>query len=181
MSFRLKLTIMLAMASVVLATSVGSAAEQPGVTDKEIKIGNTMPYSGPASAYGIIGKTESAYFNMLNEQGGINGRSVNFISRDDSYSPPKTVEQVRKLVEQDNVLLLFSTLGTPTNTAIHEYLNENKVPQLFVSTGADKWNDPKHFPWTMGWIPSYGAEASIYASYILANLPNAKIAVLYQR
>jgi len=180
MSFRLKLTIMLAMASVVLATSVGSAAEQPGVTDKEIKIGNTMPYSGPASAYGIIGKTESAYFNMLNEQGGINGRSVNFISRDDSYSPPKTVEQVRKLVEQDNVLLLFSTLGTPTNTAIHEYLNENKVPQLFVSTGADKWNDPKHFPWTMGWIPSYGAEASIYASYILANLPNAKIAVLYQ-
>ena len=117
---------------------------------------------------------------MLNEQGGINGRNVNFISRDDSYSPPKTFEQVRKLVEQENVLLLFSTLGTPTNTAIHQYLNENKVPQLFVSTGADKWNDPKHFPWTMGWIPSYGTEANIYASYILTNLPNAKIAVLYQ-
>jgi branched-chain amino acid transport system substrate-binding protein len=139
-----------------------------------------MAYSGPASAYGIIGKTEAAYFNMLNEQGGINGRKINFISRDDGYSPPKTVEQVRQLVEQENVLLLFGTLGTPTNTAIHQYLNESKVPQLFISAGADKWNDPKHFPWTIGWIPSYGTESHIYASYILANLPTAKIAVLYQ-
>ncbi len=152
----------------------------PGASDSEIKIGNTMPYSGPASAYGIIGKTEAAYFNMINEQGGINGRKINFISRDDGYSPPKTVEQVRQLVEQDQVLFLFSTLGTPTNVAIHSYLNDNKVPQLFVATGADQWNDPKHFPWTIGLIPSYGTEAHIYARYILKNLPNAKIAVLYQ-
>jgi branched-chain amino acid transport system substrate-binding protein len=122
----------------------------------------------------------TAYFNMLNEQGGILGRRINFISRDDGYSPPKTFEQVRQLVEQQDVLMLFSTLGTPTNTAIHQYLNESKVPQLFISTGADKWNDPKHFPWTMGWIPSYGTEATIYATYILTNLSNAKIAVLYQ-
>jgi branched-chain amino acid transport system substrate-binding protein len=169
-------------ASIAFASESGWAAGQfgPGVSDKEIKVGNTMPYSGPASAYGIIGKTEAAYFNMLNELGGINGRKLNFISRDDGYSPPKTVEQVRQLVEQENVLLLFSTLGTPTNTAIHQYLNENKIPQLFISTGAGKWNDPKHFPWTMGWIPSYGTESHIYASYILANLPSAKIAVLYQ-
>jgi branched-chain amino acid transport system substrate-binding protein len=182
MSITRTLTTILAVASIFITTEFVSAAEQivPGVSDKEIKIGNTMPYSGPASAYGIIGKTEAAYFNLLNEQGGINGRKINFISRDDGYSPPKTVEQVRQLVEQQNVLLLFSTLGTPTNTAIHQYLNENKVPQLFVSTGADKWNDPKHFPWTMGWIPSYGTEANIYANYILTNLPNAKIAVLYQ-
>lgn len=175
------MTIILAGASIAFTTEIGCAAELgPGVTDREIKIGNTMAYSGPASAYGIIGKTEAAYFNMLNEQGGINGRKINFISRDDGYSPPKTVEQVRQLVEQENVLLLFGTLGTPTNTAIHHYLNENKVPQLFIATGADKWNDPKHFPWTMGWIPSYGTEFNIYASYILANLPTAKIAVLYQ-
>jgi branched-chain amino acid transport system substrate-binding protein len=182
MSITRTLTTILAVASIFITTEFVSAAEQivPGVSDKEIKIGNTMPYSGPASAYGIIGKTEAAYFNLLNEQGGINGRKINVISRDDGYSPPKTVEQVRQLVEQQNVLLLFSTLGTPTNTAIHQYLNENKVPQLFVSTGADKWNDPKHFPWTMGWIPSYGTEANIYANYILTNLPNAKIAVLYQ-
>ena len=182
MSITRTLTTILAVASIFITTEFVSAAEQivPGVSDKEIKIGNTMPYSGPASAYGIIGKTEAAYFNLLNEQGGINDRKINFISRDDGYSPPKTFEQVRQLVEQQNVLLLFSTLGTPTNTAIHQYLNENKVPQLFVSTGADKWNDPKHFPWTMGWIPSYGTEANIYANYILTNLPNAKIAVLYQ-
>ena len=152
----------------------------PGVSDSEIKIGNTMPYSGPASAYGIIGKTEAAYFRMVNEHGGINGRKINFISRDDGYSPPKTVEQVRQLVEQDQVLFLFSTLGTPTNTAIHGYLNDNKVPQLFVASGADQWDDPKHFPWTMGFIPSYGTEAHIYARYILQNLPNSKIGVLYQ-
>jgi branched-chain amino acid transport system substrate-binding protein len=172
----------LVAASLALASGLALAAGQhgPGASDTEIKIGNTMPYSGPASAYGIIGKTEGAYFAMINEQGGINGRKINFISRDDGYSPPKTVEQVRQLVEQDQVLLLFSTLGTPTNTAIHGYLNDNKVPQLFVATGADQWNDPKRFPWTMGLIPSYGTEAHIYAHYILKNLPNAKIAVLYQ-
>jgi branched-chain amino acid transport system substrate-binding protein len=166
----------------LFATVLAAAAGQygPGASDTEVKIGNTMPYSGPASAYGIIGKTEAAYFAMINQQGGINGRKINFISRDDGYSPPKTVEQVRQLVEQDEVLFLFSTLGTPTNTAIHTYLNDNKVPQLFVATGADQWNDPTHFPWTMGLIPSYGTEAHIYARYILKNLPGAKIAVLYQ-
>ena len=162
----------------VLASTAGEYG--PGASDTEVKIGNTMPYSGPASAYGIIGKTEAAYFTMINEQGGINGRKINFISRDDGYSPPKTVELVRKMVEEDQVLFLFSTLGTPTNTAVHRYLNDSKVPQLFVATGADQWNDPQHFPWTMGLIPSYGTEAHIYARYILKHLPNAKIAVLYQ-
>ena len=172
----------LAAANLVLASGLAFAAGQygPGVSDTEIKIGNTMPYSGPASAYGAIGKAETAYFAMINEQGGINGRKINFITRDDGYSPPKTVEQVRQLVEQDQVLLLFNTLGTPPNSAIRGYLNDNKVPQLFVATGADKWNDPKHYPWTMGWQPSYRVEARIYARYILKNLPNAKIAVLYQ-
>jgi len=176
------MTATLAAAAMVLSGGLVLAAGQygPGASDTEIKIGNTMPYSGPASAYGIIGKTEAAYFAMVNEQGGVNGRKINFISRDDSYSPPKTVELARQLVEQDQVLLLFSTLGTPTNTAIHGYLNENKVPQLFVATGGDKWNDPKGHPWTMGLIPSYGTESHIYAHYILKNLPNAKIAVLYQ-
>ena len=172
----------LSASGLLFATVLASAAGQygPGASDTEVKIGNTMPYSGPASAYGIIGKTEAAYFTMINEQGGINGRKINFISRDDGYSPPKTVELVRKMVEEDQVLFLFSTLGTPTNTAIHSYLNDNKVPQLFAATGADQWNDPKHFPWTMGLIPSYGTEAHIYARYILKHLPNAKIAVLYQ-
>jgi len=139
-----------------------------------------MPYSGPASGYSAIGKSQAAYFAMINDQGGINGRKINFISRDDSYSPPKTVEQVRKLVEEDQVLLLFQTLGTPPNLAIRSYLNDNKVPQLFVATGADQLNDPKHYPWTMGWQPSYSTESRIYARYILKNLPDAKIAVLYQ-
>ena len=171
-----------AAATLVLASGLALAAGQygPGVTDTEIKIGNTMPYSGPASAYGVIGKAEAAYFNMINEQGGIKGRKINFISRDDSYSPPKTVEVVRKLVEEDQVLLMFNPLGTPPNTAIRAYLNDNKVPQLFVATGADKWNDPKHFPWTMGYQPSYRIEARIYGRYIVKNLPNAKIAMLYQ-
>jgi branched-chain amino acid transport system substrate-binding protein len=172
----------LAAASLVLASGLAFAAGQygPGVSDTEIKIGNTMPYSGPASAYGAIGKAEAAYFVMINEQGGVNGRKINFISRDDGYSPPKAVELVRQLVEQDQVLLMFDPLGTPSNTAIQGYLNDNKVPQLFVATGADKWNDPKNHPWTMGWQPSYRIEARIYARYILKNLPNAKIAVLYQ-
>ncbi len=171
-----------AAASLLLAGGLAFAAGQygPGASDTEIKLGNTMPYSGPASAYGAIGKAEAAYFAMINEQGGVNGRKVDFISRDDSYSPPKTVEQVRQLVEQDQVLALFNTLGTPPNTAIQGYANDNKVPQLFVATGADKWNDPKNHPWTMGWQPSYRIEARIYARYILKNLPNAKIAVLYQ-
>jgi ABC-type branched-subunit amino acid transport system substrate-binding protein len=181
---RVKQTIMSGLCAAVLILAGGSvyAAGQygPGVTDTEIKIGNTNPYSGPASSYGINGKVHAAYFAMINEKGGINGRKINYISRDDSYSPPKTVEQVRQLVEQDQVFVLFGTLGTPPNMAIHDYLNENKVPQLFVATGADQWNDSKHFPWTMMWLPSYGIESHIYANYILKNLPNAKIAVLYQ-
>jgi branched-chain amino acid transport system substrate-binding protein len=169
-------------AGLMLAGNSVYAAGQygPGVTDTEIKIGNTNPYSGPASAYGINGKVHAAYFAMINEKGGINGRKINYVSRDDAYSPPKTVELVRQMVEQDQVFLIFASLGTPSNMAIHGYLNENKVPQLFVATGADQWNDPKHFPWTMMWLPSYGIESHIYANYILKNLPNAKIAVLYQ-
>jgi branched-chain amino acid transport system substrate-binding protein len=169
-------------AGFALAGGLAFAAGQygPGASDTEIKIGNTVPYSGPASAYGTIGKAEAAYFAMINEQGGINGRKINFISRDDAYSPPKTVEVVRKLVEEDQVLLTLQILGTPPNTAVQGYLNDNKVPQLFVATGADKWNDPKKFPWTMGWQPSYRIEARIYGRYILKNLPNAKIAIVYQ-
>jgi branched-chain amino acid transport system substrate-binding protein len=169
-------------ASLILTSAAAFAGGQygPGVSDNEIKIGNTMAYSGPASSYGTIGKSEAAYFAIINEQGGINGRKINFISRDDGYSPPKTVEQVRQLVEQDHVLLLFQTLGTPPNIAIQGYLNENKVPQLFVATGASRWNDPKHFPWTMGWQPNYQVESQIYARYILKNVSDAKVAVLYQ-
>jgi branched-chain amino acid transport system substrate-binding protein len=152
----------------------------PGASDSEIKIGNTNPYSGPASAYGTIGKTISAYFRMLNEKGGINGRKINFVTYDDGYSPPKTVEMARKLVEQDQVLFLFQTLGTPSNTAIHKYMNMQKVPQLHVATGATKWNDPKNFFWTMGWQPNYQDEAKAYAKHILQTKPDAKIAVLYQ-
>jgi branched-chain amino acid transport system substrate-binding protein len=169
-------------AALIVAGGLALAAGQygPGASDTEIKLGNTMPYSGPASSYGAIGKAEAGYFNMINEQGGINGRKINFITRDDGYSPPKTVEVVRQLVEQDQVLATFNTLGTPPNTAIQGYLNDNKVPQLFVATGANKWNDPKNHPWTIGWQPSYQIEARIYARYILKNMPNAKIALLYQ-
>jgi branched-chain amino acid transport system substrate-binding protein len=152
----------------------------PGATDTEIKIGNIMPYSGPASAYGVIGKTEQAYFNMINADGGINGRKIKFISYDDAYSPPKAVEQARRLVENDAVLLIFNSLGTPSNSAIQKYMNTKQVPQLFVASGASKWNDPKNFPWTMGWQPSYQSEAHIYAKYILREKPNGKIGVLYQ-
>ncbi len=171
-------------AAIMLAAMSGNAfAEKKydtGASDTEIKIGNIMPYSGPASAYGIIGKTEAAYFQMINDQGGINGRKVNFITYDDAYSPPKAVEHARKLVESDEVLLVFNPLGTPSNTAIQKYLNAKKVPQLFVATGAAKWNDPKHFPWTMGWQPNYQDEARIYAKYLLKEKPGAKVAVLYQ-
>ena len=163
-----------------VAMTGSASAQSPGVTDKEIKIGNINPYSGPASAYGTIGKSIAAYFKMVNAEGGINGRMVNFISYDDSYSPPKALEQTRKLVESDNVLAMFQPLGTPGNTAIQGYLNGKKVPQLFVATGATKWGDPKKFPWTMGWQPNYQSEGRIYAGYILKNHPNAKIGVLYQ-
>ena len=156
------------------------AADTPGVTATEIKIGHTNPYSGNASAYGTIGKVEAAYFKMVNEQGGVNGRKINFVTYDDGYSPPKTVEMVRKLLEQDQVAFLFNTLGTPTNSAIHKYMNDQKVPQLFVATGATKWGDPKGHPWTMGWQPTYQAEGKIYAAYALKNVPNAKIGILYQ-
>ena len=145
-----------------------------------IKIGNIMPYSGPASAYATIGKTEAAYFDMVNANGGINGRRIDFISYDDGYSPPKAVEQARRLVEDDGVLLIFNSLGTPSNSAIERYMNEKKVPQLFVATGATKWNDPRHFPWTMGWQPSYQSEARVYAKYLLRHHPKGRIAILYQ-
>ena len=165
-----------------MAASAAHAQKKydPGATDTEIKIGNIMPYSGPASAYATIGKTEAAYFNKLNSEGGINGRKINFISYDDGYSPPKAVEQARKLVESDEVLLIFNPLGTPSNSAIQKYMNAKKVPQLFVSTGAAKWNDPKNFPWTMGWQPNYQTEARIYAAYILKNYPGKTIGILYQ-
>ena len=152
----------------------------PGATDTEIKIGQTMPYSGPASAYGTIGKVQAAYFRMLNDHGGINGRKIVFISLDDGYSPPKTVEMVRRLVEQDEVLFMLGTLGTPSNTAIHKYMNTKKVPHLFLATGASKWNDAKNFPWTMGFNPNYQSEGKLYALDILKTRPNARIAVLYQ-
>jgi branched-chain amino acid transport system substrate-binding protein len=171
-------------ALVAFAATSGTALAQKkydtGASDTEIKVGNIMPYSGPASAYGVIGKTEEAYFKKINAEGGINGRKINFVTYDDAYSPPKAVEQVRKLVESDEVLLVFNPLGTPSNTAIQKYLNSKKVPQLFVATGATKWNDPKNFPWTMGWQPSYQSEALIYAKYVLKEKPDAKIAVFYQ-
>src|SRR5271155_2606192 len=168
----------------ILAASASGALAQKkydtGASDTEIKIGNIMPYSGPASAYGTIGKTEAAYFKMINDAGGINGRKINFISYDDGYSPPKTVEQARKLVESDEVLFLFNTLGTPSNTAIQKYLNSKKIPQLFVATGATKFGDAKDFPWTMGWQPAYQSEGRIYAKYLLKEKPAAKIAIMYQ-
>src|SRR4030081_601567 len=180
---QLRLAAFSAAVAVLAATSSGALAQKKydtGATDTEIKIGNIMPYSGPASAYGVIGKTEDAYFKKINAEGGINGRKINFISYDDGYSPPKTVEQARKLVESDEVLFIFNSLGTPPNSAIQKYMNSKKVPQLFVATGATKWNDPKDFPWTMGWQPNYQSESQIYAKYILKEKPEAKIAVLYQ-
>jgi branched-chain amino acid transport system substrate-binding protein len=161
-------------------TALAQKKYGPGVTDTEIKLGQTMPYSGPASAYGTIGKAEVAYFKMINDAGGINGRKVNLISVDDGYSPPRAVEQVRKLVEQDEVLALYQTLGTPSNSAIHKYVNAKKVPHLLLATGATKWADPKNYPWTLGFNLSYQAEGQIYARYLLKTKPNAKIAILYQ-
>jgi branched-chain amino acid transport system substrate-binding protein len=166
------------------ALTSGSAFAQKkydtGATDTEIKLGNIMPYSGPASAYGVIGKIEEAYFKMINEQGGINGRKINFVTYDDSYSPPKAVEQARKLVESDEVLLIFSPLGTASNSAIEKYMNSKKVPQLFVATGATKFGEYKQFPWTMGWQPPYQSEGRIYAKYLLKEKPDAKVAIMYQ-
>ena len=182
-AIQMRLGALSAALAILAVTSSGALAQKKydiGATDTEIKIGNIMPYSGPASAYGVIGKTEQAYFNKTNAEGGINGRKINFVSYDDGYSPPKTVEQARKLVESDEVLFIFNSLGTPPNSAIQKYMNAKKVPQLFVATGATKWNDPKDFPWTMGWQPNYQSESRIYAKYILKSVPNAKIAVLYQ-
>ncbi|MEQ8347457.1 MAG: ABC transporter substrate-binding protein [Sneathiellaceae bacterium] len=173
--------LMAAVAASALAVTPALAAEYgPGASDTEIKIGNTMPYSGPASAYGAIGKAVGACFDKINAEGGINGRKINFISLDDGYSPPKTVEQTRKLVEREEVLGVVTGLGTPTNSAVHRYLNQKKVPQLFVATGATKWGDPEQYPWTMGWQPNYQTEGRIYANYLLQTKPDAKIAILYQ-
>jgi branched-chain amino acid transport system substrate-binding protein len=169
-----------ACTALALPSALAQKKYDPGASDTEIKVGQTMPYSGPASAYGTIGKAEAAYFKKINDEGGINGRKINFISVDDGYSPPKAVEMVRRLVEQDEVLLVFQTLGTPSNSAIQKYMNAKKVPQLFVATGASKWNDPKGNPWTMGWQPNYQTEAQIYAQHILKTMPNAKIGVLFQ-
>ena len=168
--------------ALALAAAPASAQKKydDGATDTEIKIGHTNPYSGNASAYGVIGKTIEAFFKKVNDDGGINGRKINFITYDDGYAPPKTVEMVRKLVEEDKVLFLFNTLGTPPNTAIHKYMNQKKVPQLFVATGASKWGNPKEFPWTMGWQPDYATEGAIYAKHILATVKDAKIGVLMQ-
>ena len=174
-----------ALAGIALAALTATSAQaqkkyDPGVSDTEIKLGHTNPYSGPLSAYGVIGKAEAAYWQMVNDKGGINGRKVNFITYDDGYSPPKTVEMVRKLVEDDKVFAIFQLLGTPTNTAVHKYLNQKKVPQLFVATGASKWGDPKNFPWTMGWQPDYATEGGIYAKHMLSQHKGEKIAVLWQ-
>jgi ABC-type branched-subunit amino acid transport system substrate-binding protein len=175
---------LIALAACAAALSVSAAnAEKkydPGASDTEIRIGNIMPFSGPASSYAVIGKTEAAYFDKINAEGGINGRKIKFISYDDAYSPPKAIEQARKLVEGDEVLLVFQSLGTPSNSAIQKYMNAKKVPQLFVASGATKWGDPKNFPWTMGWQPNYQSEARIYAKYILDHYPDAKIAVFWQ-
>ncbi|MGO8920280.1 MAG: ABC transporter substrate-binding protein [Stellaceae bacterium] len=171
---------LLAAAALLALAAPAFAADTPGVTATEIKIGNTMPYSGPASAYGVIGKAESAFWTMVNDQGGVDGHKIAFLSEDDGYNPAKTVEQARKLVEQDGVAFLFNTLGTPPNTAIEKYLNQKKIPQLFVATGADKWGNYQEFPWTIGWQPSYRTEAQIYAKYILKEKPGAKVGILYQ-
>jgi branched-chain amino acid transport system substrate-binding protein len=180
LSARSRRLAIVALGATIAAGPVAAQKYDPGATDSEIKIGNIMPYSGPASAYGTIGKTIAAYFAMVNAEGGINGRKINFISYDDGYSPPKAVEQARKLVESDEVLFIAQPLGTASNSAIQKYMNSKKVPQLFVATGATKFGDPKHFPWTMSWNPSYQSEGRIYARYILEKYPAGKLAVLYQ-
>jgi ABC-type branched-subunit amino acid transport system substrate-binding protein len=182
MSARTRSFVALAVLAAAVTATAANAQKKydTGASDTEIKIGNIMPYSGPASSYGVIGKTEAAYFDKINAEGGINGRKIKFISYDDGYSPPKAIEQARKLVESDEVLLIFQSLGTPSNSAIQKYMNAKKVPQLFVATGATKWGDPKDFPWTMGWQPNYQSEGHIYAKYILEHFPNGKIAMFWQ-
>ena len=175
--------ILLAAATALVGVSNYATADKkygPGVTDSEIKIGNTNPYSGPASAYSTIGKGINAYFDLVNASGGVNGRKLNFVTLDDGYSPPKTKEQFRKLIEREKVAFMFQSLGTPTNSAVHKYVNQKKVPHLFVATGATKWGQPEKFPWTMGWQPTYQTEGQIYAAYLLKTKPNAKVAILYQ-
>jgi branched-chain amino acid transport system substrate-binding protein len=167
----------------ILAIAAPAHAQKkydPGASDTEIKLGQTMPYSGPASAYGSLGRTMVAYFRMINDQGGVNGRRINLISLDDGYSPAKTLEATRRLVEQDEVLLITGSVGTPTNSAIHTYMNQKKVPHIFINTGAGKWNDPKNFPWTMGWAPTYPLEGRVFVEHILRTKPNAKIGILFQ-
>ena len=171
---------LVALTAMTAPAAFAQKAYDPGASDTEIKIGNIMPYSGPASSYGVIGKSEAAYFNKINAEGGINGRKITFISYDDAYSPPKAIEQARKLVESDEVLLIFQALGTPSNSAIQKYMNSKRVPQLFVASGATKWGDPKNFPWTMGFQPNYQSEGRIYAKYILDHFPDGKIAVFWQ-
>jgi len=178
--FRSTAVVFLALAAMVATPSLAQKKYDAGASDTEIKVGQTIPLSGPASAYGGIGRVQAAYIRMINEQGGVNGRKINLIQYDDAYSPPKTVEQVRKLVEGDEVFLLFYSFGTATNSAVQKYLNSKRVPQLFVATGASRWGDPEHFPWTMGWAPSYRSEARVYAKYILQNHPDARIGILYQ-
>lgn len=181
MESRIRRIVLAGIVATVMASPVFAQKKyDSGASDKEIVIGGISPYSGPASAYGAIGKALQAYFDKVNAEGGVNGRKIRFISYDDGYNPAKTVEMARKLVEQDEVLLVFNTLGTPPNSAIHSYMNQEKVPQLFVATGATKWGDPKHFPWTMGWQPSYQSEAKIFAANLLETKPDAKIAILYQ-
>jgi branched-chain amino acid transport system substrate-binding protein len=177
---RVLMASVLAIAAAAMAPASAQKKYDPGATDTEIKIGQTVPFSGPASAYATIGKTQAAYFRMVNDQGGVNGRKINLIQYDDAYSPPKAVEQVRKLVESDEVLLTFQIVGTPSNAAVQKYLNQKQVPQLFAATGASRFTDPKNFPWTMGYNPNYQTEARIYAKYILKTYPNAKIGVLWQ-
>ncbi len=176
-----RLPALLAGLVLALASAPAFAAKyDPGASETEIKIGHINPYSGPASAYGTIGRTIGAYFTKINGEGGVNSRKLSFVTYDDGYSPPKTMEQARRLVEQDQVLLIFQSLGTPTNSAIHKYMNQRKVPQLFVASGATKWGDPEHYPWTMGWQPNYQTESKIYAKYILSTQPNGKIGILFQ-
>ena len=180
---RLDRTLIGAVSVLALALSTNALAQKKydeGASDTEIKIGQTMPYSGPASAYGTIGKASAAYFEKINAEGGVNGRKIKFISLDDAYSPPRAVEQTRRLVEEERVLFLFGPLGTPTNSAVHKYVNAKKIPHIMLNTGATKWGDPKNFPWTMGWNMAYQTEAKLYAAHILKNRPTAKIAVLYQ-
>jgi len=182
MSLSKRFLVLVLALGVLSAAGAGSVTAQTvvGVTATEVKIGNTNPYSGPASAYGTIGKAIGAYFKKVNDEGGVNGRKITYITYDDGYAPPKTVEMVRKLVEQDQVAALFQTLGTPPNSAIHKYMNQQKVPHLFVATGATKWNDPKNFPWTMGFQPNYQTEGRVYAAHVLKNKPDAKVGILYQ-